>query len=231
MTLGSVIHTKKAVIFDLDGTLVDSMWMWKAIDIEYLGRFGYQCPPDLQRRIEGMSFSETAGYFKERFGIPDSVEQIKQAWVAMSIDKYRNEVRLKKGAGRFLDYLQKSGMKTGIATSNGREMVDAVLDALNLSACFQLVATACEVAAGKPAPDIYLKVAGDLQVPPQECLVFEDIPAGIRAGKAAGMLVCAVDDEFSRGLAEEKAGLADFFIRDYDEIYPDMDGTVPYYRK
>ena len=61
-----ILHEKQAVIFDLDGTLVDSMWMWKAIDIEYLGRFGYECPDDLQKIIEGMSFTGTAYYFKER---------------------------------------------------------------------------------------------------------------------------------------------------------------------
>ena len=80
-----VLDGKKAVIFDLDGTLVDSMWMWKAIDIEYLARFGLDCPDDLQKRIEGMSFSETASYFKERFGLEDSLEEIKEAWVDMSL--------------------------------------------------------------------------------------------------------------------------------------------------
>ena len=70
-----LLKGKEAVIFDLDGTLVDSMWMWKQIDIEYLGRFGYECPPQLQKEIEGMSFSETAVYFKEKFQIPDSLEE------------------------------------------------------------------------------------------------------------------------------------------------------------
>ena len=64
-----VLKNKKAIIFDLDGTLVDSMWMWKEIDIEYLAKFGLECPDDLQKVIEGMSFSETAVYFKERFHI------------------------------------------------------------------------------------------------------------------------------------------------------------------
>ena len=80
------INQKKAVIFDLDGTLVDSMWMWKAIDIEYLARYDLECPDDLQREIEGMSFSETASYFKRRFGLGDSLDEIKDAWVRMSID-------------------------------------------------------------------------------------------------------------------------------------------------
>ena len=70
----------KIAIFDLDGSLVDSMWIWKDIDIEYLGRFGIQLPQSLQSEIEGMSFSETAVYFKERFHIPDSLDKIKEDW-------------------------------------------------------------------------------------------------------------------------------------------------------
>ena len=67
----------EAVLFDLDGSLVDSMWIWRDIDIEYLGKFGIPLPEKLQADIEGMSFTETAAYFKERFQIPDSVEQMK----------------------------------------------------------------------------------------------------------------------------------------------------------
>lgn len=214
-----LLKGKEAVIFDLDGTLVDSMWMWKQIDIEYLGRFGYECPPQLQKEIEGMSFSETAVYFKEKFQIPDSLEEIKQCWVDMSIEKYRCQVPMKKGGRRFLSYLKENGFRAGIATSNGRAMVDAVLHSLDMEAFFQVITTACEVAAGKPAPDIYQKVAKTLQVPPERCLVFEDVPAGIMAGKAAGMTVCAIEDEFSAPMREEKLALADYYIEDYDEIF------------
>ena len=208
-----------AVLFDLDGTLVDSMWMWKEIDIEYLGRFGYTCPPDLQKIIEGMSFSETAEYFKSRFQIPDSIDEIKAAWIQMSIEKYRNEVPLKPGALRLLQYLERTGKKAGIATSHGRDMVDAVLESLQICPYFQVIATACEVAAGKPAPDIYLEVARRLQTDPSRCMVFEDVPAGILAGKRAGMRVCAVEDAFSTGMREEKMELADFYIDDYNELF------------
>lgn len=209
---------KKAVIFDLDGTLVDSMWMWKEIDIEYLGRFGLSCPDDLQKEIEGMGFTETAQYFKTRFQIPDSIEQIKADWVEMSLEKYKNEVGLKSGAAEFLDYLKRKGIQMGIATSNGREMVDAVLQALGISSYFANVTIACEVAAGKPAPDLYLHVADKLGVIPSECLVFEDVPAGILAGKRAGMQVIAVQDTFSCGMEREKRELADGWIEDYYEM-------------
>ena len=208
----------KAVIFDLDGTLVDSMWMWETIDIEFLGKYGYSCPPELQKTIEGMGFTETAVYFKERFSLPLSIEEIKQIWTEMSIDKYRNEVPLKPGAKEFLTYLKEHGIKAGIATSNGREMVEAVLESLGVRGFFQVVTTACEVNAGKPAPDIYLYVAEKLGVKPEDCMVFEDVPAGILAGKRAGMTVYAIEDEFSRKMEVEKRELADGYIRDYFEL-------------
>lgn len=213
-----MLKHKKAVIFDLDGTLVDSMWMWGAIDIEYLGRHGLECPKDLQKAIEGMSFSETAVYFKERFCLPETLEEIKRDWVEMSLEKYQKEVPLKPGAKEFLELLAARGIPAGIATSNGREMVDAVLKALEIEPYFQVVATACEVAAGKPAPDIYLEVARRLHTAPEDCLVFEDVPAGILAGKNAGMTVCAIEDTFSRKMRPEKERLADYFINDYLEI-------------
>ena len=212
------LNHKKAVIFDLDGTLVDSMWMWRAIDVEYLARFGVECPENLQKEIEGMSFTETAAYFKIRFKLEASLDEIKEDWVQMALGKYQKEVPLKPGARAFLDYIEDHGMAAGIATSNGRAMVDAVLDSLDIRRYFQVVATACEVAAGKPAPDIYLNVAGRLQVDPQDCVVFEDGPAGIQAGKRAGMTVFAVEDAFSLDMKEEKKQLADYYIRDYFEL-------------
>lgn len=212
------LETAKAVIFDLDGTLVDSMWMWYAIDIEYLGSFGLTCPDTLQKEIEGMGFSETAHYFKETFQLPSTIEEIKATWIQMSIEKYRNEVPLKKGVLAFLQNLKERQIKMGIATSNGREMVDAVLDSLQITEYFDSITTACDVAKGKPFPDIYLKVASDLGANPRECVVFEDVPAGIMAGKAAGMTVCAIEDDFSVEMKTEKITLADYFIDDYNEI-------------
>lgn len=213
-----MLTNKKAVIFDLDGTLVDSMWMWKAIDIEYLGRFGLDLPPSLQKDIEGMSFSETAVYFKETFQIPDTLEEIKATWNRMAYDKYTKEVPLKKGVQKFLDYCKENRILLGIATSNSRELVDATLKALNIKEYFACVMTACEVAKGKPAPDIYFAVAEKLQAEPSRCLVFEDIEMGIMAGKNAGMEVCAVEDEFSMNQIEAKKKLADYYIKDYFDI-------------
>ena len=214
----------QAVLFDLDGTLVDSMWMWKDIDIEYLGRYGVSLPDNLQKEIEGMSFSETAVYFKETFQLPESLDEIKAEWNRMAYEKYRYQVPMKPYAREFLDELAQRGIPMGIATSNSRELVQAVIEGQRLENYFSSVRTGCEVAAGKPSPDIYLKVAEDLNADPKQCLVIEDVPAGIQAGKNAGMWVCAIYDSWSAHMEEEKRRLADDSITDYSEILKNMEG-------
>lgn len=217
-TAAELTKGMQAVIFDLDGTLIDSMWMWKQIDIDYLARHGHPLPEDLQDCIEGMSFSETAVYFKERFGLKDSLDIIKDDWNRMAYDIYVNEVPLKQGVLEFLQYLKKRGIRTGIATSNSKELLMAVLESLGIAEYFDELHTSCEVEKGKPAPDIYLLVAEKLGVKPENCLVFEDIIQGILAGKAAGMKVCAVKDDFSIKQEVDKRATADWFIDGFGEI-------------
>ncbi len=207
-----------AAIFDLDGTLIDSMWMWRNIDIEYLGKFGMPFPEDLQDCIEGMSFSETAVYFKERFALEDSLEKIKNDWNDMAFYKYTHEVPLKDGAAEFLRDLASKGIVCAIATSNSRELVDAVVDALGVNDSFPVIVTACEAGKGKPAPDIFLLAAQKLGVKPESCIVFEDIANGLFAGKSAGMRTCVMWDEHSAHHEEEHKKIADYSIKSYDEI-------------
>ncbi|MCM1540920.1 MAG: HAD family phosphatase [Blautia sp.] len=204
-----------AVIFDMDGSLVDSMWIWHEIDIEYLGRFGVGLPPDLQSEIAGMSFHETAVYFKEHFPIPDPLEEIKRTWNEMAWDKYMHEVPLKPGIPGFLKGCSERGIKLGIATSNSRELVENIAAVHHLKNYFTCIVTGSEVERGKPSPDIYLAVAKGLNADCGRCLVFEDIIPGIQAGKNAGMRVCAVEDDFSIPNREEKKQLADYYIEDY----------------
>lgn len=217
MTL-DILRETDAVIFDLDGSLVDSMWVWGEIDIEYLARFGYTVPPDLQPAIEGFSFFETAQYVKKRFALEDSLEQIMADWNAMAWDKYLYEVPLKPGAAEFLAVCRERKIRLGIATSNSRELVTNVADAHGLHDWFDCILTAGDVGRGKPAPDIYLEVARRLGVSCSRCLVFEDVVAGIQAGKAAGMRVCAVYDEAARQQDAQKRALADWYIQDYREL-------------
>ena len=210
---------KKAVIFDMDGSLVDSMWIWPEVARIYMEKYHLTEPATFHRDIEGKSYTETAQYFVDTFQTLDrTVEQVMQEWRDMTIRLYATEVFPKPGAVEFLKAMKKQGVLLGIATSNDRTIADAALQARHLAPYFDSIRTSCEVSAGKPAPDVYLKVAEDLRIEPSSCLVFEDVPNGILAGKNAGMEVCAVDDEFSRPLEAEKKRLADYFIRDFNDI-------------
>ena len=205
----------KACLFDLDGTLVDSMHIWKDIDIEFLAKFGYDLPPTLQKDIEGMGFSETAQHFKDRFHLPISIEEIMSHWNEMAFQKYSEEIGFKQGAFAFLKLLKEQGIRTAICTSNSRELVMAVGEHLGFLPYFDTIVTSCEVGAGKPAPDVYLEAAKRIGVAPENCLVFEDIVVGLTAGKRAGMRLCAIEDTFSADQREAKKTMADYYIEDY----------------
>ena len=207
-----------AVIFDLDGSLVDSMWMWGAIDREYLGELGYEVPSDLSGAIAGLSFYDTAEYFKNRFHIEDTLEEIGTRWNEMAWDKYTNEVTLKKGVKEFIQACYNKGMKFGIASSNSKELIQQVLKCRGLLDFFDTIKSGSEGYASKPSPELYLAAAQDLGVDPKRCLVFEDITQGIMAGKNAGMTVIAVDDQYSAFQEDEKRELADHYIYDYGEL-------------
>lgn len=209
---------KDAVIFDLDGTLVDSMWMWRQIDNEFLGARNIELPEDLQEKIEGMSFRETAVYMKKRFSLKETEEELMGIWNEMAFEKYQNHVPLKKGLLSFLKMLKEKGIKLGIASSNSQFLVETVLKSQGIYHYFDSIHTANEVEKGKPAPDIYLLVAKDLDVIPEKCLVFEDIVQGILAGKNAGMTTCAIYDAYSEKEDDNKREVADFYIRDYTEL-------------
>lgn len=207
-----------AVIFDLDGTLIDSMWVWQEIDRQFLGKRNIPVPSDIDKALEGKSFTESAEYFKERFALSMGIEEIKTEWNEMAWEFYTKQVPLKKGVKAFLELLKERKIKMGIATSNSVKLVQAVLKALDITEYFDQIKTSCEVGRGKPFPDIYLKVAEELGVEPSKCLVFEDIPNGVLAGKNAGMTVGCIRDRQEEVLWEETKSVADFAVNDYEEV-------------
>lgn len=209
----------KAIIFDIDGTLMDSMWVWTSIDDQYLEKYHLTEPEGFHEGMEGKSYSETAHYFLDLFPqLPFSPQEIMEEWNRMAYEMYRSKVKLKPGAYEFIQDMKARGMKLGIATSNQRELAEVGLQANGIAPFFDVMWTSCEAKKGKPAPDVYLNVARDLGVLPEQCLVFEDVPMGILAGKNAGMKVCAVEDAFSAGQREKKKSLADYYIQTYYDI-------------
>lgn len=208
----------KAILFDLDGTLVDSMWIWLEVDRIFLGKHGLVAPDGFYEKIEGMSYTETAQCFLETFpALGMDLEEIKREWLDMTKEMYATKVPLKKGAARLLAWCKEYHIPTGIATSNTRELVELLLAALHIKDQFAVVMTACEAGRGKPAPDVYLAAAAAIGVSPGDCLVFEDVSPGVEAGRCAGMTVWAVDDPFCLD-PEKKRALAHETIRDFTEI-------------
>ena len=213
-----MLNNIEAVLFDLDGTLVESMSMWGDIDVDYLKKFHLPVPKALQQAIEGLSMYQTAVYFKENFAIKDSLEKIMDDWNRMAYEKYTTDIPLKSGVRAFLDKLKWKKIPCGIATSNSRILTEAILKSHQVEDYFSAMVTGDEIINGKPDPEVYLEAAKKLGANPERCLVFEDIPFGIIAGKRAGMTVCAVEDEYSMKDREEKIRLADFYIKSYEEL-------------
>ena len=216
MEKNRLLEKAKAFIFDLDGTLVNSMWMWPEIDREFLNNRGFEVPADLKEEIDGLSMWDDAIYFKKRFGFKDTEQELIDIWN----DHYENDTPLKPGARELLDYLKEKGIKTGLATSNSLVLCEASLRSNGVYDYFDAIVTSEDVVHGKPDPQCYQIAAERLGTNPADCLVAEDLPAGLTAAKSAGMTAIAVEDDYSRQYEADKKSLSDFIISDYRELIP-----------
>lgn len=207
-----------AAIFDMDGTLIDSMWVWKQIDIDYLKKRNYTMTKDVRDDIEPLGYLDVARYFKEKFNISDSIEEIITEWNNMAYYHYTHDVKLKSGAKEWLDHLKNNNIKIGMATSNSLMLVEAVLKANNIYDYFDVFTTGDEVSTGKNSPDIYLLCAKKLNASPESCIVFEDILPAVKGAKSAGMKVIAVHDSYSEQQRIDIEKIADNYILNYHEL-------------
>lgn len=208
----------EAAIFDMDGTIIDSMWVWDVIDVNFLGKRNIELPPDLRAAIEHLSFIEAAEYFKNRFALQDSLEEIMDEWNNMAYNEYKHNVDLKPGAKDYLLKLKALGIKLGLATSNCKLLLETVLKKHGIYNLFDVITTTDEVERGKSFPDVYLLTADKLKVSPENCVVFEDILAAVRGAKAAGMRVVAIQDDYSDYQKEHIIKEADKYILEYSEL-------------
>jgi HAD superfamily hydrolase (TIGR01509 family) len=180
-----------AVIFDLDGVLIDSEPVWEEVRRRYVADHSGQWHPDTQRRLMGMSTGEWARYLAEDLGVGRSPDQVARDVVAEMVARYGNHVPLIDGADRVVRALA-ADWPLGLASSSPPELIRATIDALGLTDAFVATLSSEAVARGKPAPDVYLAVAERLGVDPADCAAIEDSTNGIRSAAAAGMRVVAV---------------------------------------
>lgn len=208
----------KGAIFDVDGTLIDSMQLWHKIDIEFLKKREMEVPEDLKDNIDNLTFLETAKYFKSRFNLEDTTQSIMDEWNNMALYEYSNNIGLKKGVKIFLDFLKSNNVKMSIATTNCEMLVNAVLKNNNIINYFEEITTTSEVKRGKNFPDIYLLSAKKLNLKPQNCIVFEDILPAVIGAKKAGMTVIGVHDCYSEYQKNDIIKYADKYIYDFEEL-------------
>ena len=210
----------KAYIFDLDGTLLDSMGVWSQIDSDFLAKRGIAVPLDYMEAIAPMTFYETAAYTINRFALPQSVEDLTREWNEMAAYAYGNTVQMKPHAKEYLVKLRKRGVKLAIATSLSAELCAPVLRSNGIDNFFEVICRTDEAGHGKSRPDVFLLTAKKTGVPPEDCLVFEDILAAVKSAKSAGMSVCAVYDKASESDWEQIKATADYAIVDFQDAPP-----------
>ena len=213
----------RCCIFDADGTLLDSMPMWRDITYEYAQQKGIHAPEGLHRTLNRLSLEQCAEYY-QGLGVAGTVEEIAQELSQCALEGYRTRVPEKPHAGEFLRLLQENHIHIAVATASNREGVLAALDRLGMLPLVEEFATCTEVGKSKEHPDVYLRCAESFGAAPEESVVFEDSAYAIRTAKAAGFSVVAIEDAIStqgKGQGETPDGIAraaDLYLRDYGEL-------------
>jgi HAD superfamily hydrolase (TIGR01509 family) len=205
-----------AVVFDLDGVLIQSEEVWDAVREQFVRERGGRYDAEIQRAMMGMSSLEWSRYLHEHAGVADEPDAINAEVVRRLLSSYRDRLPLIPGA---LDAVGRLAARfpLGIASSSNRELIDAVLEAAGLAPLFAATVSSEEVAHGKPEPDVYLEAARRLGIAPERCAAVEDSHGGIRSAKNAGMRVVAIPNP-SYPPDDEALALADVTIGSLDEL-------------
>ena len=208
----------EGAVFDLDGTLLDSSWVWEKVDEKFLGDRGFQVPDDYVDEISPLGAERAAVYTIERFGLNEDKDDIVREWIEMAKKEYATEVVCKPYAKEFLEELHKLNIKMAVATSSDRELFMKTLEREGILKYFQKIVTVDEVERGKGYPDIYEEAARRIKVNPHKCLVFEDILAGVTGASLGEFNVVAVFDEKSKHNWEKIKSISKYSINDYKEL-------------
>ena len=218
--LENLFPPHRAAVFDLDGTLLDSMWVWHAVDREFFALRGMEVPADYAKELQSLTFRETAVYTIERFSLPETPEDLMAQWNEMSFRQYRDHVRLKPGARAYLEALRARGVKLGVATNLTTHVAQVVLGSNGVLDWFGALTSADEVPRGKSFPDIWLLAAQKLRVEPRLCVAYDDVAKSLLGMRAAGMTACAVREP---DMPQDWEGMKrefDCWIENFLEVIP-----------
>ncbi len=211
----------KGAIFDMDGTLTDSMYIWDTAGETYLRSQGKEPAPDLRKQLRPLSLEQAAELFQEQYGIRASVDEILKSFDEVVENEYRYHVKLKSGALELLEHLKKQGLEMTVATSSPRAIVLMVLKRLGILPYFSHVITCGDVGFGKDHPAVYDRAAELMGTDPASTLVFEDALHAVTTASKAGYFVVGVYDE-SEGINEEQImPLCSLYLKSLEEFSMD----------
>lgn len=191
----------QAGLFDLDGVLIDSLYVWNEIGRDFLHENGCKLTGQVAEDIRDMSFMESACYFVDRLGLDATPQQLMDDWNARAFPAYANEVELMPGAGEYVKRLAQAGIRLAVVTASDSRLAEAALQRLGIAQAFETIVTESEIGLEKNSPKIFLRTAQTLNAAPEACMVFEDSLYAAKAAKAAGMKVCAL---YGSGRGEKK---------------------------
>lgn len=207
----------RGAIFDVDGTLLDSMFIWDTIGEAYLRSIGYQPKENLNETFKNMSLHQAARYYQTEYGVTQSIDEIMDGVNAMLERYYRFEVPLKPGVAELLEWLRQDGVRLCIATATDRHLVEAALDRCGVLSCFGEIFTCNEVGHGKDEPDIFEAALRFLGTRREETLVFDDALYAVRTAKEAGFPVAAVYDGHEKAQDQIRM-LADVYLEELTQL-------------
>lgn len=208
----------KGAILIWIGTLLDSMGVWRQIDIDFLGRRGFEVPEDYLKAITAKNFKDAADYTITRFGLKERAEDIMDEWFAMAIDAYTYHVELKPYVGEYLKQLRSRGVKIAAATSSDVRLFEPCLKHHGIYDWFDAFSVTTEVKRAKGFPDVYQNAAKKLGLPDEDCVVYEDILKGVEGAKMGGFYTVGVEDVHSFYEKEEIRREADRYIVSFEEL-------------
>lgn len=206
------------IIFDMDGTLLDSLSVWVDSDREFITGLGFEYDSRCSLAMKKMHFDSACEYLVREYSLPFSAEETGRRILAIVEEHYINGVPLKNGAAEFLEYAKKHGVKMCVATSNKKSLAEAALAAKGMKKYFEFVLTSDEVGCGKESPEIFLKAAEMLGGKPNETAVFEDSIHAVMSAKAAGFKVVGVYDELCPEEFSEIQKYADMSVMSFTEL-------------
>ena len=204
-------------VFDVDGTLLDSMHIWRGLGERYLHRNGIAAEEGLADKLYPMSLEESSVYLRQRYRLTDSIEKILSDTVALIAEFYRDEVSLKPGVVSYLNELRQQGIPMAIATSGNREILAKALARLQIKDYFQHILTCSDYGVSKRESAIYVAAAEKLGSKPAQTLVFEDVLHGILSARSAGFVTVAIEDFSNERDRELIRNNSDYYIVDFTD--------------